>query len=136
NIFALVFILFAVILLVSVKYVDSVTSKTLITIFLIIIGLSCFFISITWSLEWLILSFIAQAFMIAYVTPTLVKIASESVERDSEDLKAKLAYPISVIAWLAISGFLFWITGDMWVWRYLYIIVGSVNIAASLIIYT
>jgi hypothetical protein len=73
--------------------------------------------------------------MIAYITPTLVKIASESIAREEDNIIAKVLYPFSVIAWLVISGVLSWFIGDIWVLRYLYIVIGTVNIIGSLILY-
>jgi hypothetical protein len=65
-----------------------------------------------------------------------VKIASESIAREEENVIAKFVYPLSVVAWLVISGVLFWLIGDIWVWRYLYIITGTVNIIGALILYS
>lgn len=135
NVFVLLFIVFSVILVVSARYVEKVTSKPLITFLIIVITFCCYLISTTWVVEWLIFAFIITTLAIAYLTPSLFRLFSELREFDVRSDYNKLAFPVSIILWVLISGFLFEMIDMEVVRKVLYIISGSINLAASVIIY-
>jgi MFS family permease len=135
NIFVLLFIVFSVILVISARYVDKVMNKPLITFLLILVTFCSYLISTTWVVEWLIFAFIITTLAIAYLTPTLFRMLSEMRETDLRIDYNKLAFPISIILWILITGFLFEVINMAVVRKLLYIISGSITLASSIMIY-
>lgn len=136
NIFALAFVLFIVVLVVSIKYTEKINNKILITTVILITGLSGFVVAAFWTLEWFMLSFIIVALSIAYLTPCLTRLSAEMVGPEPEKDYYKMIFPISVVLWIGISGLLFYYIEEELVWRFFYIISGCLNIAGSLMIYS
>ncbi|MBY8989886.1 MAG: hypothetical protein KGD58_03950 [Candidatus Lokiarchaeota archaeon] len=135
NILALAFVLFIVILVLSIKYTEKIDSKILITIIIIITGLCGFVVTTFWTLEWFMLGFIVVALSIAYLTPCLSKLSTEMVGPEPEKDYYKLIFPISMILWIGISVLIFYFIENEYVWRFFYIISGVLNIAGSFMIY-
>ncbi|MFX1478145.1 MAG: hypothetical protein ACFFCI_08430 [Promethearchaeota archaeon] len=135
NVFVLLFIIFSVILVVSARYVEKVMNKPLITFLLILSTFCSYLISTTWVVEWLILAFIITTLAIAYLTPTLFRLLSEMRETDLSVDYNRLAFPVGIILWVLISGFLFEVINMDLVRKLLYIISGSITLASSILIY-
>lgn len=135
TILAFAFVLFIVVLVLSIKYTEKIDSKILITIVIIITGLCGFVVSAFWTLEWFMLGFIVVALSIAYLTPCLSRLSTEMVGPEPEKDYYKLIFPISVVLWIGISVVLFYFIDYEYVWRFYYIITGGLNIAGSLLIY-
>ena len=135
NVLALAFLLFIVVLVVSITYTEKINSKILITIVIILISLSGYVVAAFWTLEWFILNFVVVGVSIAYLTPCLTRLSTEMVGPEPERDYYKMIYPISVILWIGISAALFYYIEDELIWRFLYIITSGFNIAGSLMIY-
>lgn len=133
NVLAVTFILFTVILIASLKYVDKITKKLYITILLLVTSASCFIITTTWIYELFILFFVIIAFSTAYLTPSMAKLISDFSSTEERADFDKYVYPLSILIWGVVSGVLFYF-GSIYSWRYFLIITGSVNFAASIII--
>ncbi|MFX1323366.1 MAG: hypothetical protein ACFE8N_00300 [Promethearchaeota archaeon] len=133
NVLAVAFILFTVILITSLKYVDKITRKLYVTILLLVTSASCFIITTTWIYELFILFFVIIAFSTAYLTPSMAKLISDFSNTEERRDFDKYIYPLSILIWGVISGLLFYF-GSIYIWRYFLIITGSLNFAASIII--
>ena len=128
------FIIFFLILLGSIYYVDKFTNKHILTICVILIGFCCIYISFTTTIEWLFLYFFLMAISIAYITPCLMKLTKDKVLPEKMEEYQKYSFPIFAIAWIILSVILFASLGRFYPkssWRILYLITGIINIASS-----
>ncbi len=130
NLMALSFVLFSVIFVISMRFVDKIAKEPLIISAIIIIGYSSIFASLLWTWEIVILVFLITSSLLAYLIPVLSRFASNKIQNRSK--RGKLIFPISSLIWVLISFALFFTIGDAW--RILYFVTGIINICASSVI--
>ncbi|MFX1427563.1 MAG: hypothetical protein ACFFBE_13995, partial [Promethearchaeota archaeon] len=121
------FILFTIILLVSILYVDKLILKPLMVFLVILIGFCSIYISFTTTIEWNFLYFFLMGISIAYLTPCLKKIADDKVISENLEGYEKHYFYITVFAWIVLSIILFKSLGKAFpasTWRFLYLITG------------
>lgn len=128
NLMALSFILFSIIFIVSIRFVDKIAKEPLMISAIIIIGFSCIFASLVWIWEIIILVFLITSSLLAYLIPVLIRFTSNKIQNKIG--RSKLIFPISSLIWILISYTLFFYTGEAW--RTLYFVTGIINIFASL----
>lgn len=127
NLMALSFILFSIIFLISIRFVDKIAKEPLIIAAIIIIGYCSIFASLLWTWEIIILVFLITSSLLAYLIPTLIRFTSNKIQ--NKGMHSKLIFPISSFIWVVISFALFFNNGDAW--RILYLVTGIINICAS-----
>jgi len=129
NVLAISFILFAVIFLISIKYIEKVLKEPLIILAIIVIGFCSIFVGLTWVFDIIFLSYIISGSAFAYLIPTLAKYTTDKIQNVSEDNRIKLVFPVSSLIWIIISFALFFTFGASW--RFLYFVFGTINIISS-----
>ncbi len=127
NLMALSFILFSIIFIISLRFVDKIAKEPLIIAAIIIIGYSSIFASLLWTWEIVILVFLITSCLLAYLIPTLIRFTSNKIQ--NKNRLSNLLFPISSFIWVVISFALFFNNGDAW--RILYFATGIINICAS-----
>ncbi len=132
NLMALSFIMFSLILIISIKFVEKITKEPLIITGIIIIAFSCIYAGLTWVWEIVILAFIITSSTIAFLIPVIIKYTSDKIEKENENRLSKFVLPISTLLWIMISFALFSYIGDAW--RLLYFVAGGINIISAIVI--
>lgn len=132
NLMALSFILFSLIFIISIKFVEKITKEPLIIAGIIIIAFSCIYAGLTWVWEIVILAFIITSSTIAFLIPVIIKYTSDKIEKKYENRRYKFVLPISTLLWIMISFALFAFIGDAW--RLLYFVAGGINIISAIVI--
>lgn len=130
----IIFIVFTIVLLVSINLMDKITYKPIITFCIILIGFCCIYISVTFTVEWLFLYYFLMGLSIAYLTPCLIKLTNEKIKTESKKEKYKHSFAIIILIWLFVSAILFLGLGTFYPassWRLLYLVTGIINIASS-----
>lgn len=127
SLMALSFILFSIIFIVSMRFLDKITKEPLIISAIIIIGYSSIFAGLLWTWEIIILVFLISSSLLAYLIPVLIRFISTKLQNETD--RSKLVFPICSLIWLIISFTLFFTIGDAW--RTLYFVTGIINICAS-----
>ena len=132
NLMALSFIMFSLIFIISIKFVEKITKEPLIITGIIIIAFSCIYAGLTWVWEIVILAFIITSSTIAFLIPVIIKYTSDKIEKKYENGLSKFVLPISTLLWIMISFALFTYIGDAW--RLLYFVAGGINIISAIVI--
>lgn len=131
NLMALSFILFTVIFITSMKFVEKVAKSHILIIGALIIGFSCVYASFIYIWEIVILVFVITGIATAFYLPAITKYTIDKVENKYENSRYVMILPISALIWIAISYLLILTMGESW--RLLYFITGILNILTSLI---
>ena len=134
NIITIAFITLTIVLLVSINFIDKIIIKPIITFCIILIGFCCIYISFTFMLEWLFLYFFLMGLSIAYLTPCLLKLTTQVISAETKKDSYKYSFGVFIIVWILLSAILFGALGIFYPassWRFLYLITGIINIAAS-----
>lgn len=134
TIMSFTFIIFALVLLLSIYFLDKIISKPLMTFSIILIGFCCIYSSFTYVIEWYFLYFFLMGVSIAYLTPCLLKLTTEIIRPKVGKEPYKYSFALIIVAWLILSATLIYFLGDFYPkssWRILYLITGIINIAAS-----
>ncbi|MFX0022074.1 MAG: MFS transporter [Candidatus Hermodarchaeota archaeon] len=127
---SLSFILFAVILIVSLRWIEKIFKEQFIIIGILLIGFCCIFASLLTVWEIVVLSFLIMSASIAFLIPMISKYTSDLVRERYQKRRYKLIFPISLLVWALISYILFTLFGVHW--RFLYFATGIINIISSL----
>lgn len=135
NVVALAFIIFTLVLLVSIYFLEKIMKRPIITGSIIIVGALYLFVSFTWVIELFYLSLILTVLVIGYLTPSLIKYTSDLIDPETNKSYSKYILPICVIFWFLISWFLFDFFENESTWRLLYMVTGIINIVSSAFIY-
>lgn len=134
NILTITFITFTIVLLVSINFVDKIMIKPIITFAIIIIGFCCIYISFTFMIEWMFLYFFLMGLSIAYLSPCLLKLTTQVLRSEIKKTYYKYSFVAFILIWILLSAILFGALGVFYPassWRFLYLITGIINIAAS-----
>jgi len=132
NLMALTFILFTIIFISSMRFVEKVTKSHILIIGMLIIGFSCIYASIIYVWEVVIIVYIITGIATAFYLPAITKYTINKVQNKYENSRYILILPISALIWIGISFALFYTIGESW--RLIYFITGIVNIMSSLIL--
>lgn len=126
---SLCFILFAIILITSMRWIEKILNERFIIVGILLIGFCCIFASfiITW--EVIVLVFMVSSIVIAFIIPMLGRYTSNIVRNKYQNSRYKLVFPICGLIWALISFVLFTLFGVYW--RFLYLFTGIINIIAS-----
>jgi MFS family permease len=131
---AITFIVIIVILIFSIKYIDKIALKPVISFFIILIGFCSIYISFNITVEWLLLYYFLMGLSIAYLTPVLLKVTTDKMKTKTPKDYYKHSFTAGIIVWLFVSAILFNGLGVYYPtssWRFLYLIMGIINIASS-----
>lgn len=131
NLMALSFILFTLILITSMKFVEKIAKSHFLIIGAILIGFSCIYASLIYVWEVVIVVFIITSCAVALYLPAITKYTIDKVENKYENSRYILILPVSALIWILISFALFFVIGESW--RLIYFITGIINIISSLI---
>jgi len=131
NLMALSFILFTLIFIISIRYVDKILKEQIIILGMLLIGFCCIFASLIWGWEIIILVFLVSSISMSFLIPMMIKYTSNIVQKNYENKRYLLALPVSVLCWIIVSFILFNAFGVHW--RFLFVITGIINIFASLV---
>ncbi|MHA2283854.1 MAG: hypothetical protein ACXAC5_23685 [Promethearchaeota archaeon] len=134
NVMTITFITFTIVLIFSINFLDKITSKPIIIIGVILIGFCCIYISFTYTVEWFFLYYFLMGLSIAYITPCLLKLTTELMRAENKKESYRYSFIILIIVWLFLSAILFGALGIYYPrssWRFLYLVTGIINIAAS-----
>jgi MFS family permease len=128
------FIIFTIVLLLSIYYVDKIIIKPVIVVCVILIGFCSIYISFTTTIEWFFLYYFLMALSIAYLTPCLMKLAKDKIPSEKIEGYQQYIYYVTVIAWIVLSVLLFESLGNLYPassWRMLYLVTGIINVASA-----
>ncbi|MFX1454477.1 MAG: hypothetical protein ACFFDB_03800 [Promethearchaeota archaeon] len=134
NGIAIAFIIFMILLVVSINFINKIVIKPIMTFFVVLIGFCCVYISFTFRLEWFNLYFILMGISVAYLTPCLIKLTSDILRERTERTLSRQAFAVISIIWIIVSASLFGALGTYYPassWRILYLVTGIINIASS-----
>ncbi len=125
------FILFTVIFIITMKFIEKLAKDTFIVIGIIVIGFSCIFAGLIWNWQMVILVFIITSVSIAFLIPTVTKYASDIIHEKFENQRVVMFFPISLMIWILIFLSLFATMGSSW--RMLFYVSGAINILSSFV---
>ena len=128
-IMALSFILFAIILITSMRWIEKILNEKFIIIGILLIGFCCIFASLIMTWGMIVFVFMVSSIVIAFLIPMLGRYTSNIVRNKYQNNKYNLVFPISGLIWALISIILFTLFGVYW--RFLYLFTGIINIIAS-----
>ncbi len=127
---AMSFIMFTLILIISLRWVDKILKEQYILIGILLIGFCCIFASFITVWEIILLVFIIMSASIAFLIPMIGRYTSNIAREKYQKSRYSIILPLSTLAWVAISYILFTLIGTQW--RLLYLITGIINIISSL----
>lgn len=133
NLMTLSFILFTVLFIISMKFVEKLTKEPLMIVGIIVIAFSSVFAGLIWVWEIVILTFIMSGATLAFLIPVITKYTSDKVQKEYENGRYILTLPIASLLWIFISLALFALIGEA-SWRTLYFISGGINIIAAILV--
>ena len=134
TIMTITFIIFTIVLLVSIFYIDKLIKKPVMIFLVILIGFCSIYISFTTTIESNFLYFFLIGISIAYLTPCLKKMAENKVLSENMEGYYEYYFYITVVAWIVLSVILFTSLGNFYPassWRFLYLITGIINIISA-----
>lgn len=131
NLMAFSFILFAVIFIISTRYIEKLMKEQFMILGIIVIGFCCIFASLIWVWEIVIMVFIITSAATAFLIPTLIKYTSNMAQKKYENKQLSFILPLSALIWVSITFLLFNMIGVHW--RFLYFFTGVINISSSLV---
>ncbi|MFW9970483.1 MAG: hypothetical protein ACFFDF_09805 [Candidatus Odinarchaeota archaeon] len=129
DLMALSFLLFAILLIISIRYIDKIYREQLIVLCILFVGFCCIYASLIWVWELVILVFVVNFGATAYLIPTLGRYTSKILQKTNESSQYKIMLPIGILIWIFISFVLFYFFNGYW--RFLYLITGIINILSS-----
>jgi MFS family permease len=132
NLMALCFILFAVIFILTMQYVERLTKDPLIILSMGVIGFSCIYASFIWVWDVAVLVFIITSVATGYLIPAIIKFTTEKAQKEYNNLRYALVLPIGTLIWIFISFVIFAVAGLPW--RMLFLVSGIITISSSFII--
>jgi MFS family permease len=132
NLMTLSFILFTVVFIITMKFIEKLAKDTFIAIAMVIIGFSCIFAGLLWNWQIVFLVFTITSVSLAFLIPTLTKYASDIIHEKFENPRVAMFFPISLLIWVLIFLSLFATMGSSW--RILFYIGGGINILSSFVL--
>ena len=105
NLMALTFILFSVLFIITMKFVEKLTQEPLIIIGIIVISFSSVYAGLIWVWEIIILTFIMTSATLAFLIPVVIKYTSDIIQEEYEDERYILVLPIGALLWIFVSLF-------------------------------
>lgn len=133
NVMALSFVIFTVLFIISMKFVEKLTKEPLMIVGIIIIAFSSVYAGLIWVWEIVILTFVMSGATLAFLIPVITKYASDKVQKEYQNSRYILILPIASLLWICISFGLFAYVGET-SWRILYFITGGINIIAAILV--
>ena len=133
DLLAITFILFAFILLVTIKFIDKIARTSTLIICVIITGFSLIYTSFTWNWQIYFMNFLLTGVGIAFILPIIIRLMIRVFPSDRSKTPYLIFFLLTIVMWVIISGFIFMLIGVKF-WRLLFIIVGSINIFSSILI--
>ncbi|MFW9826155.1 MAG: hypothetical protein ACFFEY_00870 [Candidatus Thorarchaeota archaeon] len=132
NLMTLSFILFTVVFIITMKFIEKLTKDTFIVIGIIAIGFSCIFAGLIWNWQIVLLVFIITSVSLAFLIPTVTKYTADIIHEKFENPRVVMFFPISLVVWVLIFLSLFATMGSSW--RVLFYIAGGINILSSFVL--
>lgn len=132
DLLAISFILFYVILLITIAIVEKI-NKPFLIIGIIFTGFTYIYAGITWNWVFYFIMFIMSSIGIAFITPVILKYITRALPSDKRKNNYLIYTLLTIIGWIVCFFILFNIIGVHF-WRFLYIISGVIAVFSSLFI--
>jgi MFS family permease len=132
NLMTLSFILFTIVFILAMRFVEKLANDTFITIAIIVIGFSCIFAGLIWNWQMVFLVFVITSISLGFLIPTVTKYTSDIFHKKFENPRVVLVFPIGIFIWILIYLILFITMGSSW--RMLFFVGGIINILSSFVL--
>ena len=133
DLLAITFIIFTFILLTTIKFIDKIARTSTLIICVILTGFSLIYTSFAWNWQIYFINFLLTGVGIGFILPILIKLMSSVFPSDRSKTPYLIFFLLTIVIWVFSSVSIFMLIGVKF-WRFLFIIVGSINIFSSILI--
>ena len=133
DLLSITFIIFTLILVTTIKFIDKIARDTILIICLILTGFSLIYISFSWNWQTYFINFLITGVGIGFIFPIIIRLMIRVLPSDQSKTPYLILFLLTIVMWVISFGFIFMLIGVRF-WRLLYIIVGTINIFSSILI--
>ena len=133
DLLAITFIVFTIILLITIQFIDKIAHRSTLIICVILTGFSLIYTSFSWNWQIYFLNFLITGIGIGFIFPIIIKLMIRVLPSEGRKTPYLIFFLLTIVIWVISSGFIFMLIGIKF-WRLLFIIVGSINIFSSILI--
>lgn len=133
DLLAITFIVFTIILLITIKFIDKIAHKSTLIICVVLTGFSLIYTSFSWNWKIYFLNFLITGVGIGFILPIFIRIIIRALPSDWSNGPYLIFLLLTIVILLISFGFIFMLIGVKF-WRLLFIIVGTINIFSSILI--
>ena len=133
DLLAITFIVFTIILLITIKFIDKIAHRSTLIICVILTGFSLIYTSFSWNWQIYFLNFLITGVGIGFIFPIITRLMIRVLPSEGKKKPYLIFFLLTIVIWVISSGFIFMQIGIKF-WRLLFIVVGSINIFSSIFI--
>jgi len=133
DLLSITFIIFTLILVTTIKFIDKIARDTILIICVILTGFSLIYISFSWNWQTYFINFLITGVGIGFIFPIIIRLMIRVLPSDQSKTPYLILFLLTIVMWVISFGFIFMLIGVRF-WRLLYIIVGTINIFSSILI--
>jgi len=133
DLLAITFIVFTIILLITIQFIDKIAHRSTLIIFVILTGFSLIYTSFSWNWPIYFLNFLITGVGIGFILPIIIRLMIRVLPSDRSNTPYLIFFLLTIVVWIISSGFIFMLIGVKF-WRLLFIVVVSINIFSSILI--
>ena len=133
DLLSITFIVFTIILLTTIKFIDKIANRTTLIICVILTGFSLIYTSLSWNWQIYFLNFLITGIGIGFIFPIIIRLMIRVLPSDQSKTRYLIFFLLTTVIWVISFGFIFMLIGVRF-WRLLFIIVGTINIFSSIFI--
>ena len=133
DLLAITFIVFTIILLTTIKFIDKIARDSTLIICVIFTGFSLIYTSFSWNWQTYFINFLITGVGIGFIFPIIIRLMIRVLPTDQSKTPYLIFFLLTIVMWVISFGYIFMQIGVRF-WRLLYIIVGTINIFSSILI--
>ena len=115
DLFAITFILFTIILLTTIIFIDKIASTSSLIICVIFTGFILIYTSFTWNWQIYFMNFLLAGVGIGFIVPIIIRLMIRVLPSDRSKTPYLIFFLLTVVVWVISYSFLFMLRGvEFW----------------------
>ncbi|MFX1345642.1 MAG: hypothetical protein ACFFBC_03200 [Promethearchaeota archaeon] len=133
DLFAITLIIFTVISLTTIKFIEKIPHDTVLIVCVILTGFSLIYTSFSWNWQIYFMNFLITSIGISLILPIFIELMTGILPSDRSKTPYLIFFLLTIVIWVLTFSIIYLLIGVRF-WRLLYIIVGTINIFSSILI--
>ncbi|MFW9939861.1 MAG: hypothetical protein ACFFFT_02380 [Candidatus Thorarchaeota archaeon] len=133
DLLAITLILFTVISLTTIKFIEKIPHDTVLIVCVILTGFSLIYTSFSWNWQIYFMNFLITSIGISLILPIFIELMTGILPSDLSKTPYLIFFFLTIVIWVLTFSIIYLLIGVRF-WRLLYIIVGTINIFSSILI--